>query len=226
MADPITMAMVGAAVGGGGSLLSGKSLGKSLKNAALGATLGYGGGTLLGAGGAGAAGGTVSGGAASGAGGLSQGAGGLLGVGGAGTTTSLAVPTVAQSIAPEALAGTIESSGMVFNPATGSYLAPEAYLGATSATPLYTGTGSMLDKFTMGAQSLGSDLSARLPNAMSIDNLRGAQMVANQFQPQPMQAAPAGRIEVGQAPSPEGLAQFMQQYYPQYKRPRSDLGIG
>jgi hypothetical protein len=191
MSDPITMAMVGAAVGGGGSLLSGKSLGKSLKNAAIGGTLGYGGGLA------------------------SQ---GLLGTGGIAGGTS--------SLAPEALAGTIESSGMIFNRATGSYLAPEAYFGASSATPLFTGTGSMLDKFTMGAQSLGSDLSARLPNAMSIDNLKGAAMVANQFQPTQATPAPAGRIEVGQAPSPEGFAAFMKQYYPQYQRPRSDLSIG
>ena len=189
MSDPITMAMVGAAVGGGGSLLSGKSLGKSLKNAAIGGTLGYGGGLA------------------------SQ---GLLGAGAAEGATTLA---------PEALAGTIESSGMVFNPATGSYLAPEAYLGASSATPLFTGTGSMLDKFTMGAQSLGSDLSARLPDAMSIDNLKGAAMVANQFQPVQAAPAPAGRIESGQAPSPEGLAQFMQQYYSPYKKQRTDLSV-
>jgi hypothetical protein len=220
------MAMVGAAVGGGGSLLSGKSLGKSLKNAALGATLGYGGGTLLGTGAAAGAGGAATGATGAAGTGLSQGASGLLGVAPTATTTASLAPTIAQSAVPEALAGTIESSGMVFNPVTGSYLAPEAYLGASSATPIYTGTGSLLDKFTMGAQSLGSDLSARLPDAMSIDNLKGAAMVANQFQPQPMQAAPAGRIEVGQAPSPEGFAQFMQQYYPQYKRQRSDLGVG
>jgi hypothetical protein len=165
MADPITMAMVGAAVGGGGSLLSGKSLGKSLKNAAIGGTLGYGGGTLLG--GAGAAGG----------------AGG------------------ASSLAPEALAGTIESSGMIFNPATGSYLAPEAYLGASSATPLFTGTGSMLDKFTMGAQSLGSNMSNPFSSGLGVDNLQGAAQLASMYQPTPMQAAPSGRIEVGQAPT-------------------------
>jgi len=185
MSDPITMAMVGAAVGGGGSLLSGKSLGKSLKNAAIGGTLGYGGGTLLG--GAGATGG-------------------------------------ASSLAPEALTGTIESSGMVFNPATGSYLAPEAYFGATSATPLFTGTGSMLDKFTMGAQSLGSDFSARMPSGIGVDNLLGAGQIA---MGQPVQASPIASkpIQVGQAPSAEGLAQFIQQYYSPYKQKRPDLGL-
>jgi hypothetical protein len=147
MADPITMAMVGAAVGGGGSLLSGKSLKKSLKNAAIGGTLGYGGGTLLGS--AGAAGGT-------------------------------------SSLAPNALAGTIESSGMVFNPATGSYLAPEAYFGATSANPILTA---------------GNSLFSSMPSGIGVDNLTGAAQLASMYQPTPMQSAPSGRIEVGQAPT-------------------------
>ena len=150
MADPITMAMVGAAVGGGGSLLSGKSLKKSLRNAAIGGTLGYGGGTLL-----------CAGGAASGASGAS-------------------------SLAPNALAGTIESSGMVFNPATGSYLAPEAYFGATSANPILTASNSLFSS---------------IPSGIGVDNLTGAAQLASMYQPQPMQSAPSGRIEVGQAPT-------------------------
>lgn len=195
MSDPVTMAMIGAAVGGGGSLLKGKSLGKSLKNAAIGGTLGYGGGLA------------------------SQ---GLLGAGGATGAAS-----GASSLAPEALAGTIESSGMVFNPATGSYLAPEAYLGASSATPLFTGTGSILDKASMGAQSLGSSLSNPFSGGLGVDNLMGAAKMAGMYQPTQLQAAPAGRIEVGQAPSPEGFAKFIQQYYPQYQQQRNiDLGIG
>jgi hypothetical protein len=193
MSDPITMAMVGAAVGGGGSLLKGKSLGKSLKNAAIGGTLGYGGGLA------------------------SQ---GLLGAGATGTG-------VTSSLAPEALAGTIESSGMVFNPATGSYLAPEAYLGASSSTPLFTGTGSILDKASMGAQSLGSNFSNPFSGGIGVDNLMGAAKMAGMYQPTQLQAAPSGRIEVGQAPSPEGLAAFLKQFYPQYQQSRNiDLGLG
>ena len=192
MSDPVTMAMVGAAVGGGGSLLSGKSLGKSLKNAAIGGTLGYGGGMA---------------------------GQGLLGASATGTG-------VTSSLAPEALAGTIESSGMVFNPATGSYLAPEAYLGASSATPLYTGTGSMLDKFTMGAQSLGSNMSNPFSGSLGVDNLMGATKMAAMYQPTQVSPAPSGRIEAGQAPSPEGFAAFMKQYYPQYQQPkRTSLAV-
>ena len=40
MSDPITAAAIGAGISGGTSLLQGKSVGKSLKNAAIGAALG------------------------------------------------------------------------------------------------------------------------------------------------------------------------------------------
>jgi len=55
MSDPITAAMIGAAIGGGTSLAKGKGIGKSLENAAIGGVLGGTGGYLGGAmGGAGA----------------------------------------------------------------------------------------------------------------------------------------------------------------------------
>ena len=171
MADPVTMAMVGAAVGGGGSLLSGKSLGKSLKNAAIGGTLGYGGGTLMG--GAGAAGGT-------------------------------------SSLAPEALAGTIESSGMVFNPATGSYLAPEAYLGANSANPILTA---------------GNGLFSSMPSGLSVDNLTGAAKVASMYQPTPLQSAPSGTIKVGQAPTGDIYDALRQAGYTMPKRRETNFSL-
>ena len=49
MSDPITAAMVGAGVGGGTSLLRGKSLGSALQNAAIGGALGGAGSYLGGA---------------------------------------------------------------------------------------------------------------------------------------------------------------------------------
>ena len=56
MSDPITAAVVGAGISGGTSLLQGKKLGTSLKNAAIGGALGGAGGYLGGAmGGAGGA---------------------------------------------------------------------------------------------------------------------------------------------------------------------------
>jgi hypothetical protein len=63
MSDPITAAMVGAGVSGGTSLLRGKSLGSSLRNAAVGGALGGAGSYLGGAmGGAGNIGGAAKGG--------------------------------------------------------------------------------------------------------------------------------------------------------------------
>ena len=54
MGDPVTLALIGAGVGGGTSLLRGGSLGNSLKSAAMGGALGGAGGALSGAGAAGA----------------------------------------------------------------------------------------------------------------------------------------------------------------------------
>lgn len=63
MSDPVTAAMIGAGVGGGTSLLRGKSLGSALQNAAIGGALGGAGSYLGGAmGGAGNVGGAAKGG--------------------------------------------------------------------------------------------------------------------------------------------------------------------
>ena len=189
MSDPITMAMVGAAVGGGGSLLKGKSLGKSLKNAAIGGTLGYG-GSLAGQ--------------------------GLLGAGATEGATTLA---------PEALVGTIESSPELTMGADG-VLRNNAYFSNVFGNPIFTGTGSMLDKASMGAQSLGSNFSNPFSGGLGVDNLMGAAKMASMYQPTQATPAPAGRIEAGQAPSPEGFAKFIQQYYPQYQQPkRTSLAV-
>jgi hypothetical protein len=63
MSDPITAAAIGAGISGGTSLLQGKKLGTSLKNAAIGGALGGAGGYLGGAmGGASNVGGAAKGG--------------------------------------------------------------------------------------------------------------------------------------------------------------------
>jgi hypothetical protein len=125
MADPITAAMVGAGVSGGTSLLRGKGLGSSLKDAAIGGALGGAGGYLGGAmGGAGGAAGSTAG-------------------------TGAAVP------------GSIGTE-LVFNPATGTYLNPSYFAGATSSMPLYTGAGSTLSQIGTGLGSLGSEINTGL----------------------------------------------------------------
>ena len=188
--------LIGAGVGGLTSALRGKNI---LKGAALGGALGgvgsgvgslmNGGSFLQGAGLDGLTGAVADAG--------SQGAGGLLGAtGAAGTGASLA-PTIAQSATP-AISGSIGSDGLI--QVGDTFYNPE-YFANMGGSPIYTGAGSMLDKLSMGAQSVGSDLSSRMPSSFGIDNLQGAAQIASMYQPQPMQTAPAGRIEVGQAPT-------------------------
>jgi hypothetical protein len=209
--------MIGAAVGGGTKLLQGKGLGGILKGAALGGAMGGATGGLMGAAGGigGAAGGTAS----------SQGASGLLGAtGAAGTGASLAVPTIATdglvgSSLGETVGGanfmmpTQQLSGEIgmanaFDPLTG-----EVIKTAPNVDSMYS---SMMNDMPSGggmfARNSGiaadgtlatrfGDLKDIVGKYGTIDNLTGAAQVASMYQPTPMQAAPSGRIEVGQAPT-------------------------
>jgi hypothetical protein len=59
---------------------------------------------------------------------------------------------------------------------------------------------------------MGRNLSSLADKYGTIDNLKGAAQVASMYQPTPLQSAPSGRIEVGEAPSPEAYAKFQQAY--------------
>jgi len=211
--------LIGAGVGGLTSALRGKNI---LKGAALGGALGgvgSGVGSLMNGGsflqGAGLDG--ISGAAGDA---VSQGAGGLLS-----TPVENLAPTLIESVtplAPSAVSGSIGSDGLM--QVGDTFYNPEYFANMSGGSPIYTGAGSMLDKFKMGAQSLGSDFSSMMPNDIGVNNLLGAGQIA---MGQPTRAAPISSqpIQVGQAPSPEGYAQFMQQYYSPYKKQRTDLGV-
>ena len=180
MSDPITMAMVGAAVGGGGSLLKGKSLGKSLKNAAIGGALGYGGTSL------------VNGMGVTGLNGA-QSTSGLLGA--ASNTANLA-PEVGGSLLPSVSnTGSIIANG---GSALDSLNAASLAEGSTGLTNSLIPTMDLAN--STGATSLS--MLDKLKQYGTIDNLKGAAMVANQFQPQqqPMIQG-GGSVKVGQAPT-------------------------
>lgn len=145
MGDPVTMALVGAGIGGGTSLIKGKSLGKSLKNAAIGGTLGYGGGL----------------------------AGQGLGLGGAAANAG----TVG-----EILPGTIESSGLKYNPFTNSWLAPESYVGAGTSMPVFTGGEGLLSN---GISSLTDMMPQSLSEYATPQNLLGVGQILAQPSPAP-----------------------------------------
>lgn len=234
--------MIGAAVGGGTKLLQGKGLGSILKGAALGGAMGGATGGLMGGAGGitGAAGGTGAG--------LPQGAGGLLGAtGAAGTGASLAPSIATEGIVGSSLGETVgganfmmptqQLSGEIgmanaFDPLTG-----EVIKTAPNVDSMYS---SMMNDMPSGggmfARNSGIAADGTLATRFgdfkdiigkygTIDNLQGAAQVASMYQPQPMQAAPAGRIEVGQAPTGAIYDALRQTGYTLPKRRETNLGL-
>jgi hypothetical protein len=142
MSDPIT---IGAGVGAGISMISGKN---PLKGAALGGLGGAGYGALAGKGMAGNL--------------LKQ--GGLFGGATAGTGASV-------------IPGSIESSGMVLNPATGTYMNPD-YFTNVLGNQVYTGGGGVGSKIMTGAQTVGENISTGV-SQFAKDNPLATQAATN-----------------------------------------------
>jgi hypothetical protein len=142
MSDPIT---IGAGVGAGISMISGKN---PLKGAALGGLGGAGYGALTGSGMAGNL--------------LKQ--GGLFGGATAGAGTSI-------------IPGSIESSGMVLNPATGTYMNPD-YFTNVLGNQVYTGAGGVGSKIMTGAQTVGENISTGV-SQFAKDNPYATQAATN-----------------------------------------------
>ena len=62
---------------------------------------------------------------------------------------------------------------LAFNPATGTFLNPSYFAGATSSMPLYTGAGSTLSQIGTGLGSLGSNISNVMPGDVLMGNPLG-----------------------------------------------------
>jgi hypothetical protein len=90
--------------------------------------------------------------------------GAMGGAGGAGATTG--------GTTGAALPGSIGTE-LAFNPATGTYLNPSYFAGATSSMPLYTGAGSALSQIGTGLGSLGSNISNVMPGDVLMGNPLG-----------------------------------------------------
>jgi hypothetical protein len=168
--------MIGAAVGGGSKLLQGKGLGGILKGAALGGAMGGATGGLMGAAGgtAGAAGGT---GTAS----LGNATEGLLSASG---LPSFADVGGLSSISQGGSAMGALNNAALAEGTTGLASGLIPTMNLANSTPVIS--PSMLDTIKQYG---------------TIDNLQGAAQVASMYQPQPLQSAPTGRIEIGQAPT-------------------------
>jgi hypothetical protein len=123
------------------------------------------------------------------------GTGGYLGgaMGGAGGATS----TGANLIDDAAQLSGVTAEGLVFNPATGTFLNPQYFAGATSGMPLYTGGGSALSQIGTGLGSLGSELNTRLGSlgSSAIDAVK-----ANPFQTAGLGMNVYDRMNQSQAP--------------------------
>ena len=104
-------------------------------------------------------------------GGALGGAGGYLGgaMGGAGGATS----TGANMLDDAAQLSGVTAEGLVFNPATRTFLNPQYFAGATSGMPLYTGGGSALSQIGTGLGSLGSNISNVMPGDVLMNNPLG-----------------------------------------------------
>jgi hypothetical protein len=111
--------------------------------------------------------------------------------------------TVGAATVPSAAAGSAGQAGLVFNPATGSFLNPEYYALASSANPIYTGAGSLGSQVSTGLGSLldtptMQGLREYMPSGRDLAGL-GLQS-AMQRPPMPTVQAPAGGITQGRAP--------------------------
>ena len=90
--------------------------------------------------------------------------GAMGGAGGIGATTGGATGA--------AVPGSIGTE-LAFNPATGTFLNPSYFAGATSSMPLYTGAGSTLSQIGTGLGSLGSNISNVMPGDVLMGNPLG-----------------------------------------------------
>jgi hypothetical protein len=179
MFDPFTLAMIGAGVG---AFTNKKD---PLKGAVTGGLLGYGGGTALGAGGAGA---TATGAVPTSAGmGLGANAPGAV--------------AFNQSMGLNALPGmgTIESAGLG-TIGGGSTLYNPEYFANMAGNPVYTGSGGLLSQFGTGANSLLDMAKTNIPSYVTPQNLMGASNIISNMQAQPMQPMQAGSVKQGQFP--------------------------
>lgn len=92
----------------------------------------------------------------------------------------------------------IESAGMVFNPATGTFLNPEYYAGATSPLATYTGGEGLLSN-AMG--SIGDKFSG-LGDSLTPQNLIGVSSLLSNMNemPRPVASSGGGGMQGGTPP--------------------------
>lgn len=199
MGLPLAPILIGAGVGALGGAITGRN---PFETALMGAALGTGAGAL-GVGGATAAGTGL----ATGAGSAAAGTGIALGdiAASSALPTALEGSTLASGIGAGTGIGGATGTGIQLANAGGGLMAFEPVSAAQGAAGI-----SNLGQYATG---MGTDIMAanptlydKLSKYATIDNLKGAASIANQYQPKPMSPAPQGRISQGQ-PMQGGLGQ-------------------
>jgi hypothetical protein len=206
MADPVTLAMVGAAAG---AALKPKD---PLKGAMLGATVGFTGGTALGVGA------TTTAATGLGAGGTAlpgvMGAVPTMGTAGAAGATGIgsggvAIPGV-MGAGSSGVAGSTLGSG--FSAVGMPNLATPALTTGSMAAPGFAGTASTAPTFSQQLSNAGSYMKEN-----PFQTIQSAQAVQGLLTPEQMQQAPMGQVQRGQPMAPVNFASLLnpQQYKPQ-----------
>jgi len=203
MADPVTLALIGAGVSGGSSLLRGKGLGQSLENAAIGGALGYGGGYL----------------------GQAAGLGGAT----AGATNTVAPSLVSESM-PLAFTQGAENAFSAASPYslgyTSSGVSPFTPAAESMAIPSAADIGAGFGTADLSNMAVNDPtLWERIKPYATIQNLSGAANIYDKFAPkyQPAQiSGGGGGIQRGQAPQGTDVTALIQSQKP-YQRKKISL---
>ena len=113
------------------------------------------------------------------------------------TGSLLGANAVGAEVAKNAALNAAPSAGMVFNPATGTYLNPEYFIGSSTSMPVFTGGQGVL------SNALG-DIGASIPSSIkeyaTPQNLLGVAQLATENNQAPLQRIGSGDISRGQMP--------------------------
>jgi hypothetical protein len=215
-------ALIGAAIGAAQAGIRGKNV---LKGAAIGGAIGATGGAAMGAMGAGAAAGGAT--AAGTAGATGATAGGLLGTGAGITSAGASGAATSGGLLGGSALPSFSGIGGLSSIAEGGSAMGALDAGAASAGT--TGLSSSLIPTMNLANSTGaasSSMMDMLKQYGTIDNLKGAAMVANQFQPQqqPMIQG-GGSVKVGQAPTGDIYDELRKVGYTMPKRRETNFSL-
>lgn len=121
------------------------------------------------------------------------------------TGSVLGASTVGQNVANAAMAGAGEApfAGAVFNPATGTWINPDYFVGATTGIPLYTGgQGLLSNAYDMASAAIPEELK----NQITPQNMYGVASLLQQQSQAPRISGGGGGVQSGGAVKYEPLS--------------------